>query len=249
MLYYRGKDLEYIRMISQLVKFLFGDIQKQHFLDLLLPLLFFISLCSATLFFFDSRAMSLFGIEIHFPVGLLFFPATYVISNIIQDRKSRTYANTVVFVCFLADVILVAVCWVIAHLGNRADYFSVFDALPIIMGATFIFLGVSSLLNTFIFELTKRYRHRSVLGSFMGFFASITAAEFAVTSMSMPLLFYHQGLKGNVLMTIFITVIYKIAFNFIAATCYAIFEVFEHRKEGEKEGLPRGLPRGNLAKV
>lgn len=221
--------------MRSIIRFLFGDIAKNKSFDIFLVLLFFISLFSATCFFFDSKAVILFGYEIHLPIGLLFFPATYVISNIIQDRNGRQYANTVVAFSFFADVILVAMFWVMAHLGDRADYFSVFNALPVIMGATFIFLGVSSIFNTFIFEITRRWRKKSIVGLFFSFFTSITASEFLVSSLSMPLLFYKNGLKGSIILTILITVIYKVVFNFIATVIYMIFDNYRLSKQKDDD--------------
>lgn len=221
--------------MTKVIKILFGEVSANKAVDVLLTLLFFISLFSATCFFFDSKAVTLLGYEIHLPVGLLFFPATYVISNIIQDRNGRQYANTVVAFSFLADVILVGMLWVMAHLGDRSDYSTVFNALPVIMGATFVFLGVSSVFNTFIFEVTKKWRKKNIVGIFFGFFTSITASEFLVSSMSMPLLFYKNGLKGSIILTIIITVLYKILFNFIATILYMMYDNYRLNKHKDSD--------------
>lgn len=154
---------------------------------------------------------------------MLFFPGTYVISNIIQDLNGRKYANTVVALGFFADVILVAMLWVMANLGDRQDYFSVFSALPVIMGATFIFLSISSIFNTFVFEMTRKWRDKNITGLFFSFFSSITASEILVSSMSMPLLFYKNGLNGSIILTICITVTYKVSFNLVATSIYMVF--------------------------
>ena len=215
----------------RVVRLLFGETSSSRSADVFLILLFFISLFSATCFFFDSKAVMLFGYKVHLPVGLLFFPATYVISNIIQDRHGRQYANTVVALSFLADVMLVGMFWVMAHLGDRVDYFTVFNALPVIMGATFIFLSVSSIFNTFIFEVTKHWRKKNIVGMFFGFFTSITASEFLVSSMSMPLLFYKNGLKGSIILTILVTVIYKVVFNFVATVIYMMVDNYRLDKQ------------------
>lgn len=217
---------------TKMVKFLFGKVDKHNFVDILLPLLFFVCLFSTTLFFFDSRLVTIFGYSIHLPIALTFFPATYIISNVVQDRKGRTYANTVVFSGFLVDIILVAMCWVLAHIGNRADYFSVFNALPLIMGSSLVFMILSSLLNIFIFEATKRLRQQSILGEFIGFFSSITAAEILITSLSMPLLFYHQGFKSGLILTISITVVYKLSFNLIATVLYVLYTSLKQENPG-----------------
>ncbi len=213
------------------IKLLFGEIDLDKMPDILLAMLFFACLFSATCFFFDYHTINISNHLIHFPIGLLFFPATYVISNIIQDRSGRRMANTVVACGFFSDIVLVFMGWCIAYIGDRTDYFSVFNALPIIMGATLIFLCVSSLLNTFVFESMKKIRQKSAVGLFIGFFSSITAAELLVSSMSMPLLFIKQGLTGSVILTIIITVAYKIGFNFLATSAYVYYDLKKIRKK------------------
>ena len=217
--------------MKKIIKFLFGEIDKNHITDIMLCLLFFVTLFSTTCFFFDSHKMSILGYVIYFPVGLLFFPATYVISNIIQDRSGRAYANTVVASAFLSDAILVGIGFITSHAGDRMDYLTVFNNLPLIMGSTFIFLSISSLLNTFVFELTKKLRKKSIFGMFVGFFSSIMSAELLVTFMSMPLLFYKQNLKTGLILTVLITVIYKLLFNLIATICYVIYNDSCSRKK------------------
>ncbi len=207
----------------KLVQFLFGEIDEENFIDILLCLLYFIASFSATCFFFDSHQVKLFGYSIHFPVGVLFFPATYVLSNIIQDRKSRSYANSVIVSVFLSNTLLVGMSVLIAYLGDRTDFWTVFNELPVIMGSGVIFIGVSSVVNTFIFEYTKALRKKSAVGVFISFFSSITAAELLISSMSMPLLFYKQGLRGSVILTILLVASYKIIFNLISTGGYVLF--------------------------
>ena len=108
------------------LRYLFGELDYSRVKEISLALAFFICLFSATCFFFDAHQLELFGHYIHFPVGLLFFPATYVISNIIQHQLGKKVANTVVACSFIADLFLVIMSWVIAHVGDRADYFAVF---------------------------------------------------------------------------------------------------------------------------
>ncbi len=189
---------------------------------MVLALAFFISLFSATCFFFDSHQVHIFGYAVHFPVGLLFFPLTYVVSNIVQDRSGRSAANTMVACSYGADIILVMMSWVIAHAGDRADYLSVFKDLPLIMGATFVFIAISSVINIVIFELLKEWRRRSTMGLFVSFFASITVAELAVSSMSMPLLFFKQGFSHQLGLTITLIVTYKLVFNAVATIGYVL---------------------------
>lgn len=213
-----------IRIPSAAINLVFGEIKLKKAIDIFLILMFFISLFSATCFFFDTRAIVFLGHQIHFPVGLLFFPATFVISNIIQDRSGREAANTVVACCFLADLMLVGMGWVIAHVGDRADYLTVFQDLPIIMGSTFVFLTVSSILNSWLYKKLSAFRNKSIIGLFISFFTSITIAEIAVSTMSMFLLYHKQELTGNVFLTILVIVLYKIVFNLVATIFYVLYQ-------------------------
>ncbi|MCF6777285.1 VUT family protein [Thiotrichales bacterium 19X7-9] len=206
------------------INYLFGEIEKKKFVEFFLCLLFFISLFSATCFFFDHKELNIWDYKINFPVGLLFFPLTFVISNIIQDFYGKKTANTVVACSFIADILLVAISLIIASVGDRNDYYTVFKDLPTIMGATLIFLAVSSSFNIFIYGKIKKICSSSVLGMAISFFGSTTAAEILTSSMSMPLLFYKEGISGSILLSISVIVIYKLSFNFIATLGY-IFAV------------------------
>ena len=115
------------------LRYLFGELDYGKLKEISLALAFFICLFSATCFFFDAHQFQFSGHYIHFPVGLLFFPATYVISNIIQHQLGKKVANTVVACSFFADVLLVIMSWVIAHVGDRTDYLTVFNDLPVII--------------------------------------------------------------------------------------------------------------------
>lgn len=218
-------------MFKKTIGFLFGDIDTSKLNEICLILAFFTSLFSATCFFFDAHEFTLLGRHIHFPVGLLFFPATYVISNIMQAKYGKRFTNTVVACSFFADVALVSASWIIAHVGDRPDYLSVFRDLPTIMGATFIFLTVSQAVNIMTFEKLEYLRNKSLLGLFVGFFSSITLAELTVSSMSMPLLFYKQGFTTSVYLTILLTVSYKVIFNLVSTFLYVVISSNKKHKQ------------------
>ena len=80
--------------MKKLMYFLFGEVDTKVIPDLGLSLAFFISLFSATCFFFDARMITVLGYQVHFPVGLIFFPLTYVISK----ARSNSKCNNL-FVC------------------------------------------------------------------------------------------------------------------------------------------------------
>ena len=115
--------------MKKLMYFLFGEVDPKVIPDLGLTLTFFISLFSATCFFFDARMITVLGYQVHFPVGLIFFPLTYVISNIFQFRRGRQVANAMVACCFIADLFLVTMGWFIANIGDRKDFYTVFCTL------------------------------------------------------------------------------------------------------------------------
>lgn len=204
--------------------YLFGDCEFALFSTLSFALLFFICLFSTTCFFFDIHTLHFFGYAVEFPVGLLFFPATYVISNILQDKQGRRVANTIVVTAFLADVVLVLMGWSLAHWGDRQDYLSVFNDLPLIMMASLLFIFISALFNTFLFDVFKTLRHRGRVGLLLSFVGSITLAECLATSLSMPLLFIKRDLSGSVLITIAAVVLYKLLFTLLASCAYVYWE-------------------------
>lgn len=58
----------------------------------------------------------------------------------------------------------------------------------------------------------------------------ITSTELLVTSMSLPLIFYKQGLTSRLILTILITVTYKLLFNLIATILYVIYNYIRDKK-------------------
>ena len=193
--------------------------------EISLYLLYFISFYSSTCFFFDHRLIHILGHPIHFPIGLLFFPFTFVFSNLVQDNYGKRTATTLIYVAFLADGLLVAMGVLMAYLGDRGDYWTVFKDLPTILVATFIFLIISGQTNIIIYGLFKKKYNQSMFYIVCCFFLTITISELLVSSLSMPLLFIKEGLNTNIILSILAIVFYKIAFNFIVTLFYFIYQM------------------------
>ncbi|WP_407712575.1 VUT family protein [Citrobacter koseri] len=104
-------------------------------------MLFTIILCCTTLFFFDHKELAYGEHAIHFSVGLIVFPLTFTISNVLQDRYGKLYANTVTRYAFICDLVLVSIAYILCNIGDRNDYFSVYKQPPVIMGVTFLLYG------------------------------------------------------------------------------------------------------------
>ena len=64
---------------------------------------YFVSLFSATCFFFDTKQEEIFGITVQLPIGLTFFPLTFAFSNIVQDKFGRITANSLICAAFIFD--------------------------------------------------------------------------------------------------------------------------------------------------
>ncbi|MGV3278688.1 VUT family protein [Rickettsiales bacterium LUAb2] len=184
---------------------------------------YFLSLASATLFFFDVHRATLFDKLIELPVGLIFFPLTFAFSNIIQDRYGKIVANSVTLLVFIFDTILVLVGLFMSSLGDRQDYWSVFKDTPLIMFMTWFLLGIGATFNIILYSLLKKRPASSLLEMLIKFFITITATEILISSLSMPIMFYKHGLEGSLLLTITITVLYKVFANVIITMTYSIF--------------------------
>lgn len=190
---------------------LFGETVDSDHGKVFLPLLFCIILCSSTLFFFDKKSFHLFGVPIVMSVGLIFFPLTFTITNLIQHRYGRLFANTVVRYGFIADAILVTIGYILIHVGDRQDYFSVYHQIPSIMIATFFFVWMSNFLNVNIFEKMKNSP------SFVKFFVASAVAETSVSAISVPLLMFENHLHGNAIYSVLFIAAYKMTVTFVMA--------------------------------
>ncbi|MDE1716326.1 VUT family protein [Chromobacterium amazonense] len=96
------------------------DIEK--FKEYCLIVGYFASLFSSTCFFFDAKKVELFGYIVQLPIGLTFFPLTFALCNIVQDRYGKRAANSLVATAFIFDTLLVAAATLMAWLGDRHDY-------------------------------------------------------------------------------------------------------------------------------
>jgi len=114
---------------SEVLDKLFGETIKIDADKIYLPISFTITLCMTTIFFFDHFRINILGLASHFSLGLIVFPLTFTLSNIMQDRHGRLFTNTVVRYAFIADCVFVFCGYILTHVGEREDYFSVFKQI------------------------------------------------------------------------------------------------------------------------
>ena len=187
---------------------------------------YFAALFSSTCFFFDAKQSVLFGITFQLPIGLTFFPITFALCNIIQDKYGKRAANSLVATAFIFDTLLVFGGLFLAWLGDRNDYWTVFKDMYTIMMATWFFLGVSSVFNIAVYAYFKRKEPKNMFDIIFRFFVTITATELLTSLMSMPLMFYKHGLSGSIILTIVVVVLYKIIANIIITAIYGFSQSY-----------------------
>lgn len=192
---------------------LFGETIENGADKIYLPILFTITLCTTTLFFYNHKTINVNEINIHFSLGLIVFPLTFTIINIIQDKYGRLFANTVVRYAFIADLFLVFLGY-----GERVDYRSVYDEIPIIMLSTFFFVWMSNLINTSVFSFFKKRK----LHDFFKYSIAAILAESSVSMISIPMLISQNNLTGSVLFSLIAIVLYKIAFTVISSVIISV---------------------------
>lgn len=181
---------------------------------------YFCSLFISTCFFFDSKKIEIFHIIIQFPIGLIFFPLTFGISNILQDIYGKLITNTVIATSFIFDTVLVFGGLFLAWMGDRNDFWTVFKDIPNIMIATWLFLGIGSIFNITLYNYFKKIQPKNIFSLMLRFFITITSTEILTSTMSMPLMFYKHGLHGSIILTILAIVLYKICANFLITFAY-----------------------------
>ncbi|MFS1538378.1 MAG: VUT family protein [Candidatus Phlomobacter fragariae] len=84
-------------------------------------------------------------------MGLIVFPLTFSPTNIMQELYGKLFANTAVRYGLLCDILLVFLDFILSSLGEPQDYFQSIKDRPTIMGIIFIFLWMSTLINTIMF--------------------------------------------------------------------------------------------------
>ncbi|PSW27623.1 hypothetical protein C9J21_21190 [Photobacterium phosphoreum] len=179
------------------------------------PVLFVVILISTTFFFFDYIVINIMGEYVNFPLGLILFPMTFSITNIMQYNYGKLFANTVVRYGFLGDLLLVSISYILSVIGNRNDYLSVYKEIPSIMILTFVFVFISNSINIFIFEKTKG-------SGFFKFFIAAFLSEMSISLISIPLMYYVNGINNNLLLSIVTVVVYKLLFSLVLSILISI---------------------------
>lgn len=204
---------------------LFGETLDTGKNKISMPIIFTIILCTTTVFFFDHRTINIGDSKIHFSLGLIPFPLTFTIINLIQDRYGRLFANTVVRYAFFADLLFVLVGYSLSQLGERNDYLTVYKEIPIIMVSTFIFLWISNTINTSVFSMLKTRK----INDLIKFSLAAILAETSVSMLSIPLMMYQNNITGGALLSITAVVIYKIGFTLILSFIISIRNYWKNR--------------------
>ncbi len=185
--------------MKKIISKIFITLNIEKFKEYCLVVGYFTSLFSATCFFFDAHQFKLFGLPQQLPIGLTFFPLTFALSNIIQDKFGVKAANSLVLTAFIFDTLLVFGGLFLAWIGDREDYWTVFRDMPSIMIATWFFLGIGSVFNIALYKYLGRKDPKNIFDMLVRFFITITATELLTSTISMPLMFYKHGLSGSVL--------------------------------------------------
>jgi uncharacterized PurR-regulated membrane protein YhhQ (DUF165 family) len=150
-------------------------------------------------------------------MGLVFFPFTFTIVNVIQERYGKLFANTAVRYGFLCDALFVSIGYLLANIGERVDFHSVYSQLPSIMGMTFLFVWISNFFNVILFEKIKmKTRH-----IFLRYFISSFVAETIISAISIPLMMRVNNIDHGFIASILFIVFYKIAISAILSILVA----------------------------
>lgn len=204
-------------MIVRVLDKLFGETTQDDHAKVFLPIAFCIFLTSSTFLFFNHRSINIFGFDINISMGIIFFPVTFTIVNIMQDKYGRLFANTAVRYGFLFDALFVAISYLLSNIGSRTDYQTVYNQLPSIMISSFFFIWISNLINTIIFEKIKTYS-----SAFLAYFVSSSIAESAISFLSIPLMMKGNNLTKGTLPSIIFIIFYKIIITLILSTLIAM---------------------------
>lgn len=214
-----------IKRASDILDKLFGETIKSETDKIYLPLFFTITLCITTMFFFDHVTFDLFGEPLHFSMGLIVFPLTFTLSNVIQDRYGRLFTNTVVRYAFLTDCILVFCGYALTYIGNREDYYSVFSEIPVIMTSTFFFVWLGNTINIVTFSILQNKK----VNDFVKYSIAAIFAESSISMISIPLMMYKNNLSGGALLSLLVVIFYKIAVTLLLSLIVSLQSYMRNR--------------------
>ena len=103
-----------------------------------------------------TKLWNLFGISVD--GGLVIFPLSYVIGDIIMELFGRKIANRVVMMGFVVNLLAVVVFWIVGILpeyagwGLQEAYQSILGFAPRVIFASLVAYLLSGFLNNFVFE-------------------------------------------------------------------------------------------------
>jgi uncharacterized PurR-regulated membrane protein YhhQ (DUF165 family) len=206
-----------------MLKYLFGECESNHG-RISLPIFFCIILTSTTLFFYDHMTIVLFRHNIHVSVGLIFFPFTFTITNIMQYKYGKIFANTAVRFSFIGDVLLVSIAFLLSSIGEREDYFSVYKEVPSIMIMTFFFVWLSNFINIKLFSSLENNT-----SNFFRFFISSSVSEVSISCISIPMMFFKNSLTDNLIISILFISAYKIIVTMVLSLIIS-FQIMKNNR-------------------
>ena len=96
-----------------------------------------------------------------FGAGILFFPVSYIIGDVLTEVYGYAHARRVIWVGFAATVFMAAMAWVVVALppapdwGNQAAYEAVFGQVPRIVFASMCAFWAGEFVNSYVLARMK----------------------------------------------------------------------------------------------
>lgn len=145
--------------------------------------IFLVSICSAVLIISNivaSKIWNFFGIPVD--GGLVIFPLTYVIGDLVIELYGRKIANNVIYVSLIINILAVLVFSIVGILpaypgwNNQTSYDAILGFTSRITIASLAAYLISGLMNNFVFEKIKQKTGEKKI--FLRFIGSSLVAKF-----------------------------------------------------------------------
>ncbi|WP_336987142.1 queuosine precursor transporter [Altererythrobacter aquiaggeris] len=109
--------------------------------------------------------------HVAFGAGLLFFPISYIIGDILTEVYGYPYARRCIWAGFSALVFMAFMAWAVVAMppadnwGNQAAYEAVFGQVPRIVGASIIAFWAGEFVNSYVLARMKVWTRGKALWS------------------------------------------------------------------------------------
>ncbi|MBX9702945.1 MAG: VUT family protein [Rickettsiales bacterium] len=216
-----------------LIRRLFGVINEELLKYTVLFIMFFVSLTVTTISILNVYNLNFMGSSITVAPGIIFFPLTFIISNIIQEEYNQEVANTVVFTALWADGIMVSMLCFIGILGENQKYYDVFTPLPKVWTISCTAIIISSFLNNAIFKKIRQKLNKGFMGLFISIMTSSVSAETILSCLALPSILMLHEHATNRFSAVILVLGYKILFSVLAAIIYAFVKTILQYKNNE----------------